>query len=243
MEMWWLGFSMEPWKMVLFLVLFFPFLVLLSWHAGFEATFSWRDDLVDALVAYAVGFVSSAAILALFGILQAEMALRDALGKVALQAIPASIGALLAQSLLGERKAQEGPERGRTGYGSEVFVMAVGALFMAFNLAPTEEMLVIAFNLSNLRALLVIVLSVAVMHGFVYGVAFHGQPGNPQQHPGWSLFMRFTVVGYVLSCVLSAYLLWSFGRLDGLSMVNALKAVVVLGFPAAIGAAASRLIL
>ena len=243
MEMWWLGFTMEPWKLALFLVLFFPFLVLLSWHAGFEATFSWRDDVVDALVAYAVGFTSAASVLALLGLLERQMTLADAMGKISLQAVPGSIGALLAQSMLGQEKAAEGPERGGTGYASDLFVMGVGALFLAFNIAPTEEMLLIAIRMTDLRALLVAGVSVALMHAFMYGVAFHGQPENPQRHPGWSLFLRFTVVGYVLACVLSIYLLWSFGRLEGMSAMNCMKAVIVLAFPAAIGAAAARLIL
>ena len=38
-----------PARQALLLVLFFPFLVVLSWHAGFEETFSWRDDVLDAL--------------------------------------------------------------------------------------------------------------------------------------------------------------------------------------------------
>jgi uncharacterized membrane protein len=50
-------------------------------------------------------------------------------------------------------------------------------------------------------------------------------------------------MGYLLALLLSAWLLWTFGRLDGLSAINGLKAAMVLGLPAAIGAAAARLIL
>jgi uncharacterized membrane protein len=46
----------------------------------------------------------------------------------------------------------------------------------------------------------------------------------------------------VLAVALSAYMLWTFGRLEGLSLLAAMKVCVVLGFPAAIGAAAARLI-
>jgi len=38
-------------------------------------------------------------------------------------------------------------------------------------------------------------------------------------------------------------MLWSFGRFDGLAVLHVVKSVVVLAFPAAIGAAAARLIL
>ena len=56
MEMWHLGFYMDRVRLILFLFLGIPLLVGLSHFAGFEATFGWKDDLLDAFVAYAVGF-------------------------------------------------------------------------------------------------------------------------------------------------------------------------------------------
>jgi len=243
MEMWWLGFSMSPWRLALFMVLFFPVLVILSWHAGFEPTFSWLDDVLDALVAYAVGFVTAAGVLAVLGMLSPATPLYEAMGKVSLQAVPGSIGALLAQTLLGVRHADESGQHPGTRYASELFIMGVGALFLGFNLAPTEEIVLLAYRMSELQALLLIALTLALMHGFVYSMAFRGQHEVPHAVSAWSVFARFTVVGYVLAALLSAYVLWSFGRLDSLSLLSGLKAVAVLAFPAGIGAAAARLIL
>lgn len=243
MEMWWLGFFMEPGRLALLLALFFPFLVALSWHAGFETTFSWRDDVVDALVALAVGFACAFVVLGLLGVLERELSLRDAVGKLCLQAVPASIGALLAQTILGEREPEQVTRGGASSaFLSEVYIMAVGALFLAFNLAPTDEMFQIAVRISSWHAVLIVLASVAVMHAFVYSVAFRGQHDSGEASAA-SLFLRFTVVGYVLALLLSAYLLWSFGRLEGLSLLNGLKATVVLGLPAAVGASAARLML
>jgi len=243
MEMWFLGFSMDAWRLALFLVLFFPVLVALSWHIGFEDTFSWRDDVVDALVAYAVGFCSAGLILLVLGVLDSTDSPREIVGKVSLQAVPASIGALLAQTQLGEQKAEGAARRQGPRYASELFIMGVGALFLAFNLAPTEEMLALAFRMTQGHALLLVALSLALMHAFVYGVAFHGRPRAHGETPAWSLFLRFTIVGYAIALLLGAYILWSFGRLDGVSLLVAVKAVTVVGFPAGIGAAAARLIL
>jgi putative integral membrane protein (TIGR02587 family) len=242
MEMWWLGFHMAPVRLALLLALFFPFLVVLSWHAGFEPTFSWRDDVVDAFVAYAVGFAASALLLWLLGALDRAMSWREVAGKVSLQALPASIGALLAQTLLGERETAGTARGGATAYASELFIMAVGALFLAFNVAPTEEMLLIAWRLGPLRAALLMLMSLAVIHTFVYSVAFRGRPKH-RPVSGWSLFLRFSVVGYAITLLLCAWLLWSFGRLDGLALAAALQCIAVLGLPAAVGAAAARLIL
>lgn len=243
MEMWRLGVYMPAWKLALLLVLFFPFLVVLSWHSGFEPTFSWRDDVVDALVAYAVGFVASALVLWLLGLLAPGMSLREMVGKVVLQALPASIGALLAQSQLGEREETQVTRGGVASYGSELFVMAVGALFLAFNLAPTEEMLLLAVSMPAWTAALLMGISLMAMHAFVYGVAFRGRPDPRGRPSGWHLWLRFTLVGYGIALLLSAFMLWAFGRFDGASLAMGLQAVAVLGFPAAIGAAAARLIL
>jgi uncharacterized membrane protein len=55
--------------------------------------------------------------------------------------------------------------------------------------------------------------------------------------------MRFTIVGYALVLLLSLYILWTFGRLDGAAVSEAMMSILVLGFPAALGASAARLIL
>lgn len=243
MEMWWLGFTMPAWKLVLLLALFFPFLVLLSWHVGFEPTFSWRDDVVDALVAYAVGFVAGALLLWLLGELRPGMSARELVGKVALQAVPGSIGALLSQTQLGERDEAKEARGGEAGYWSDLFIMATGALFLAFNLAPTEEMVSIAFKLTNPAAVVLMAASLVAMHTFVYAVSFRGRPQDHRRASPASVFLRFTVTGYVLALAISGYMLWTFGRLEGVALAPALQAIAVLGLPAAIGAAAARLIL
>ncbi len=243
MEMWWLGFTMPAWKLALLLALFFPFLVLLSWHVGFEPTFSWRDDAVDALVAYAVGFIAGGLLLWLLGELRPDMSPRELVGKVALQAVPGSIGALLSQTQLGEREEPGEARGGESGYWSELFVMGAGAVFLAFNLAPTEEMVQIAFKLSNVATVVLMLASLVAMHTFVYAVSFRGRPQDHHRASSASLFLRFTVTGYVLALAISGFMLWSFGRLEGVALAPALQAMAVLGLPAAIGAAAARLIL
>lgn len=60
---------------------------------------------------------------------------------------------------------------------------------------------------------------------------------------GVSVFVRFTLVSYAIALLISLYALWTFGRLDGLGWPIILATATVLGFPAALGAAAARLIL
>ena len=51
-----------------------------------------------------------------------------------------------------------------------------------------------------------------------------------------------STTSYAVSLVASAVLLWFFGRFDGTALEVAASQVVVLGFPAALGASAGRLL-
>jgi uncharacterized membrane protein len=77
----------------------------------------------------------------------------------------------------------------------------------------------------------------------VYEVDFRGEHKRPADMGFWTLFLRFTVVGYALVLLVCFYLLWTFGRLDSTSVMAALMMTIVLAFPGALGAAAARLIL
>jgi putative integral membrane protein (TIGR02587 family) len=243
MEMWALGFYMDPLRLALFLALMFPLLVVLAYYAGFEESLSWKHLVLSAGVAYAVAFVAAAAGLALLGVLRPGMSMEEIVGKVALQAIPASIGAMLARSQLGEREEQKDEERRRDTYHGELFLAAVGALFLAFNVAPTEEIVLISTMMTGWQALALVAVSLAIMHAFVYAVEFRGQASVHPELSVWSEFLRVTVVAYALALLVCLYVLWSFGRSDGLALGELLMQTVVLGFPAAIGAAAARLVL
>ena len=87
------------------------------------------------------------------------------------------------------------------------------------------------------------IVALGMMHAFVYAVEFHGTHSEPEGTPGWSVFLRFTVVGYAIALLVSAYVLWTFGRYDAGAYGVYLMETIVLGFPSALGAAAARLIL
>src|SRR5918994_5020419 len=73
MEMWWLGFLVRPERLALFLLVGIPLLWKLAWLAGFREDVSWRDALVDAGVAYLIGILAAAAVLAFMGAIQPGM--------------------------------------------------------------------------------------------------------------------------------------------------------------------------
>lgn len=240
MEMWELGFYIDRWRLLLLLAVSFPMLMFLSHYSGFERTWGWQEDLRDVGIAYGVGLTASALIMVLLGIIGADVSMSEFVGKLVLQAIPAALGALLARSQLGQDSGEGDPDES---YGEELGVMAVGALFLSLNVAPTEEMVLIAYRMSAWHSLALVALSILVMHAFVYASEFKGGSAVPRDTPMWHLLVQFTLVGYVLGLAIALYALWTFSRLDGLSFGQIVGATIVLGFPASVGAAAARLIL
>ncbi len=242
MEMWWLGFYMDRLRLAIFLLTALPLLVGLSYYAGFEDTFRWRDDLMDALSAYAVGFIAVVAVLTLMSIITLDQTWREIVGKITLLVVPASMGATLARSQLGGAKSAESEQRERqASYAGELFLMMAGALFVAFNVAPTEEMILIAYMMTEWHTLALAVASLVMLHAFVYTVGFGGQ----EDYPGsfFSVLLRFTIVGYAIALLVSLYVLWTFGRTDAIGIIEIAKITIVLGFPGALGAALARLVL
>lgn len=250
MEMWFLGLYVNSWRLLLLCILNLPLLLLLARRIGFENINSWSQALRDAITAYGLGIAVSAGVLLLFGVLNDQLTASNIVAKVALQSVPASIGALLGRSQLGqhsdaedEEDEEEGEYSGETGYLHELFMMVVGALFLNLNVAPTEEMILIAYKVTPYHVLALCLLSIAIMHGFVYALHFKGSHQLHEGQQWWQSFIRFTLPGYVIAIAISIYTLWTFERLDHTSLSQIMNAAVILGVPASIGAASARLIL
>nr|WP_314084951.1 TIGR02587 family membrane protein [uncultured Shinella sp.] len=241
MEMWHLGFTIARERLLLLLLVNIPLLILLAHRIGFEETFTWREAIRDAIIAYGIGIVTSVIVLAVLGLLHSDMPVSEAIAKIALQSVPASIGAMLGRSQLGHDDTEE--EDKETPYHGELLMMAAGALFLSLNIAPTDEMIVLAYKMSIWHAIVVTVLSIALMHGFVYALSFIGGHELEPETPWWHAFVRFTLPGYVIALAISIFTLWIFERLGDSSAVEIMLSVIVLGFPASLGAAAARLIL
>lgn len=250
MEMWQLGHSMHAFPLALLVGLTLPLLTGLSYFTGFEHTQTLLQDIRDAFIAFGVGFVASAVMLGLLGLLNRDLHLAGLFGLVGLLAVPASIGAIVANKQLhggdDDEDGDDGPgedehER-RAGYPAQLFLMLAGAVFMAFNVAPTEEMALIAFTMSPWHGVALMLVSIALLHALVYSVGFAGQ----HDHPEWAgfglTFLHFTLAGYGIALLVALYMLWTFERTAGLGPGELASMVVVLGFPASLGAATARLV-
>jgi putative integral membrane protein (TIGR02587 family) len=245
MEMWALGLYAHPGRLLLFLAANFVVLVILSRFGGFEHTASLAEDILDALAAYGVGIVASVAVLLLFGVIEPGLPLGEAVGMVAVQSVPASFGAMIARKQFSGGEAEEDEDHAAraAGYGGQLFLMAAGAMFLAFNIAPTEEVILIGFKMTAWHGLALAVTSLLTLHVLVFAVGFAGAKKAPEDYGFVRQFLIYTVPGYGIALLVSFWVLWTFGRLDGGDIGVIAGCLVVLGFPAALGAAVARLII
>jgi putative integral membrane protein (TIGR02587 family) len=237
MEMWELGFHMDRLRLALFLVVTALVVFGLSRFAGFRDDTTFVDDILDSLAALLVGYAVSGALLWLMALIGPDTGARETIGMIAIQAAPASMGAMLANRQLGQR-APGTLKEDRAGYLGQLFLMGAGALFFAFAVAPTEEMILIGFKMSPWHTLALIVVSLILLHLLVFTVGFGGQKSHGRH---LQAFMHFSLAGYGIALLVSLYVLWTFGRLDG-GLNATVRAVAVLSFPSAMGAALARLV-
>lgn len=239
MEMWSFGVEMESSRLLMAGLCALPLLYGLAHYAGFSARRGVINDVLDTATALAVGFVTAAALLVLFGVIDGSTRLREAIGQISLQAVPGAMGALLARRQLSGGQGQSPGDEDQASYVGELFLMMAGALFLALNLAPTEEMILIAYKTTAWHVLAIMVLSLVILHAIVFTAGFAGQEdhGDPV-----TAFFHFTLPGYAVALATSLAVLWAFGRTDDHGLAGIVHTTVVLGFPAAIGAGAARLL-
>jgi putative integral membrane protein (TIGR02587 family) len=245
MEMWFLGIAVHPARLLAFLAVNFAILVGLSRFGGFERTDTLAEDVMDALAAFGVGIVGAAAVLWLMAIVDPSMPLDEIAGKIAIQSVPGSFGAMIARKQLsggGTEPADEREAVRGAGYGGQLFLMMAGAIFLAFNVAPTEEMVLIAYMMSTWKLLGLILVSLLLLHLFVYRLGFAGQKEHPADRSPAHTFLAYTIPGYGIALAVGLFVLWTFGRTDGTAIDQIAATMAVIAFPGALGAAIARLV-
>lgn len=237
-EVWHLGLTIPRHRLALLVA---ATLVLVGLLVRFFGTTSAPGNrygvLADTGIAVAVAAVAAGLVLSALSVLRPLSDWREAASVIGIELLPADVGASFARSQLssGSRRAEV------SGYRHEILLMVAGAAVFSANIAPTEEIAVLAARAGPWHAIALVLVSLLLMHFFVYTVGFKGQEaprGGPVQ-----TFVLFTVVGYVASLLVAAYLLWTFGRFDGTGAGTVVVESVVLALPGSLGAAAARLIL
>jgi putative integral membrane protein (TIGR02587 family) len=251
MEMWWIGSTADLWKLLLFLG--FASLISLTLARTRSGGFKEQTDLFatieQAVDGVAVGLVGAVVVLTVLNRIQVNDPLDSILGKVIVQAVPLSIGAAVANAIFGQNgeRSREGDEEGEeaqsamqallTDFGATI----IGAIFLAFSIAPTDEVPMLAAELDHAHQLALIGLSLLVSYIIVFASGFG--TGQHEQAGAFQSPLTETVMAYVLSLLVVLISLYLFDQIEwGDPLGHIVAMVLVLGLPATIGGAAGRLV-
>jgi putative integral membrane protein (TIGR02587 family) len=197
----------------------------------------------------AIGLIGAVIVLTVLNRIELGDPLDSVLGKVIVQAVPLCIGAAVANAIFGphgerSRAGEESDGEGqspREAFFTDFGATGIGAIFLAFSIAPTDEVPMLAAELDYVHALALIALSLLLTYIIVFASGFgtgqHEQKG-PFQSP-----LTETVLAYILALLVALIALFLFDRIEwGDPLGEIVTMVLVLGLPAAVGGAAGRLV-
>lgn len=258
METWWIGQMVTMPRALIFIAATYSTNLGFVFFTGFrrhdQGGGHARHPFGDALETTALAILATAATLALLWQLKPGQSLDVIVGRIAVDAFPLGLGAAIANHILSPGMTRSSGDsgsdnRGQAPGGFKAFVRDAGgafagALFLALNIAPTQEVQKLATGVPTLMLPVLIVSTLILTYALVFEAGFRGQQRRlrsvgPFQHP-----VTETVGAYLVALSTCAGLLWLFGRIDGETTWHVAYAqVIVLGLPPAIGAAAGRLAL
>ncbi len=257
MEVGWLGKSAQPQHALVALVVTFVPVYLLVASSGFRSApdLTRLDVLVDVVTVIGLSLVSVTIVLVVLQRITLTTPLPIVAQTVVFQAVPFSIGAAVAREVFGQQSDKPQPEQDR-GYrkrgGEEASrgtmwdlgATAVGAIFIALSIAPTDEVSMFATGIETPWLAVLIAFSLLVTYAIVFVAGFSDQQRRRQQPGLFQHPLTETAIAYLISLGISAAMLWLFGNLDATAPLGAgLIHAVVLSFPASIGGAAGRLVI
>ena len=248
MEVWWAGFIARPDRILAYLGAVFVLLLGYNRYAGLRRDASFGEVVIDSVEELGLGIVTAAGTLFLIGRLGAHHSADEMIGKVLIEAGVVAIGFSVGTAQLG---GGGDDDQGEAGLGSDdeppdlannAVIATCGAVLFAANVAPTEEIPMIAVETSIARLLALAAVSMVLAMLVLYFSDFvHAHRVTRGVTPAG--IVGGTVVTYGIAVVVSASILWFFGRFDGAAPDIMVRQTIVLAFPAVLGASAGRLLL
>lgn len=257
MEVWWHGFLATPLKLLAYLG--FTFVLLLGYNrfAGMRADAGWLEVAIDSVEEMGIGVLLSALILYLVGQIDGGITRGELIGKIAIETGMVAVGVSVGTAQLGGGNGKDEKDQGagqksgpqkdgegkkRHASAADIFIGFCGAFLIAANVAPTEEILMIAAEASSGKLAALALVSIATAMIVLFFSNFRGSSRYSEVKSRWKLVgIGFTT--YAIAAIASALMLWFFDRFDGVGLYFAVSEIVVLAFPAVIGASAGRLLL
>lgn len=255
MEVWWAGYRTQPFGLII--IIFVTFLLLLAYnrYAGMRPGVAWKGVAIDSVEEMGIGlFVSFVMLLMLDKIELSVLSIDEILGKVIVEAMFVSIGVSIGTAQLGESteeeediapslaKERESGIKRRSGKMAVAALALCGSILIGGNVAPTDEVVDIALKAQPHNVLIMVIVSILLCVLVTYFSDFKGSGRKKMKNLTYHMTFD-TCLSYMIALIASAFVLWYFGRFEGLCFENIVAECVVLGVIASLGASAGRLLI
>lgn len=259
METWWIGQVVSMPRVLVFIALTYVanlgFVFFTGFRRGDEGDVHAIRPFGDALETTALAILAATITLILLWQIKPGQSTAAIVGRIAVNTLPLGLGAAIANQILTPSMTRSADDDGsssngdKTPHGAKALFLDVGGsfagtLFLTLNIAPTQEVQKLATEVPTLMLPVLIVATIGLTYAIVFEAGFRGQDrrrktSGPFQRPSTE-----TVMAYIVALLTCAGLLWLYGRIDAETTWHVAYAqIIVLGLPAAVGAAAGRLAL
>ncbi len=195
MEVWWVGSSVSPPRLLFALLVTSAVVYLIARTEGFrkaKAT-TEKEAIADAVEAMAIGLLCAAVMLIVLQQVTFETRLSEAVGKVIFESVPFSLGVVLANQLLNDSDAEEAqpaehtsakqpglsdrffPQGNLNETVADVGATLIGATIVAFSIAPTDEVTVLVSVTRGPWLMMTVIVSLVISYGIVFQANFTRQ--------------------------------------------------------------------
>jgi putative integral membrane protein (TIGR02587 family) len=252
MEVWDAGVIFDAPRLIIYSGVTFVLLLGYNRYAGLRHDASYTEVAIDSVEEMGLGLLVAAFALWLLGRITAEMPFDEIIGRVVIEAMTVAIGVSVGTAQLGG-SADTGEEQEQTNadtddaqqartFGGQAVVAGCGAVLLAANVAPTDEILIIAAEADAARLIGLALVSLLLGGGILFYSDFRGAQPRDEIRSVYGVLFG-VVITYVIALVTSAFILWFFGRFDNEGAPVILGQIIVLGVVATLGASAGRLLL
>lgn len=243
-EMWWLAGRLPIVYLLAYAVVGLVTVLVLTRNVGFRT--EEEDESTQGALQLATAFselvfqsfVAAYVVLLVFGVVGVSDSPVIIVRQGLIFVVPLALGASIANRLLAESSG----EIQEATFPQNVPTFALGALFFAFPVAPTEEVQLIAVQAGWWGLTALIALSVVVVQLVLHELEFRGQSSRIEARTGLAQ-LGTTCIVYLVSVVVSVVLLASFGHFAEVPPVVWVQQTIVLGFISSTGASAGEVVL
>lgn len=257
MEVWFIGSYVQPAVLFCILAVTSIIVLLINRLEGFrpEESETFSGAIAETVETLAIGIVCATIMLIILQRIDWQTSLTEALGKIIFEGVPFSLGVAFSRSLLsGDSEVDMNEESSPKTHSNDnksivwqdtledLVATLIGALFIAFSIAPTDEVQVLAASASPFWLLIIMTASLLISYGIVFASEITNYQHRLEQPGIFQTPQSETIMSYLVSLLIGMLMLCFFQKLSvGDPWYIWLRYSIVLGLPASIGGAAGRL--